>query len=413
MSEDFTRHVLTLFSGTLVAQLLPIAITPILTRIYSPEEFGLMAVFLAITMTFGSVACGRYEIAILKPKKDSEAYQLASLCILVSTIFCLFLFLILSLFNIQVVESLKLKGIGLYLYFIPLVVWLMSIFNVFNYLCTRQKKYGVISKSKVLKSLALSISQIALGYTAVVSNGLLSGVIISHFFGNIKMLRSVKVTELLTFDYLKVKNLAKRYHDFPKYSLPAILANNLSNNLVTLVLPTIYGIATVGYYSLANRLLGLPTTLIGNSVGQVLYQKSVETIDKEGDLNELLKFAIKRLLFLSVVIFFPLYFIIEPLFVFIFGNGWEVAGKICKLLIPMYAFRLIGMSISLVNSACDKQKISLIWQVILLASNSVVVISSFFYEVDIILLVTQLSIINIVNYSVLIYLVFQVSKGKI
>jgi O-antigen/teichoic acid export membrane protein len=77
--SEFGRNVLTLMTGTTIAQSIPVAITPILTRLYTPEDFGLLAVFVALTAILGSIANGRYELAIMHPEKDEESINIAAL----------------------------------------------------------------------------------------------------------------------------------------------------------------------------------------------------------------------------------------------------------------------------------------------------------------------------------------------
>ena len=83
-TSEFFRNVLILSSGTALAQLIPLIIAPFLSRIYSPEEFGRLALYLAITQILGSLATGRYELAILLPKEERKGVQLTLLSIFIS-----------------------------------------------------------------------------------------------------------------------------------------------------------------------------------------------------------------------------------------------------------------------------------------------------------------------------------------
>ena len=82
--SEFSKNVLTLMTGTTIAQAIPIAISPILTRIYTPEDFGVLALFVAITSIFGSIANGRYELAIMLPKKDENAINIFALGLIIT-----------------------------------------------------------------------------------------------------------------------------------------------------------------------------------------------------------------------------------------------------------------------------------------------------------------------------------------
>lgn len=105
------------------------------------------------------------------------------------------------------------------------------------------------------------------------AGGLVSGQIVSHVFANGKLAKEVFSNKAL-LSYIRIKDmvrLGKRYSSFPKYSMGAVLANNLSQHLISFFLPALYSISSVGFYGLVNRILGMPSTIIGNSVGQVFF----------------------------------------------------------------------------------------------------------------------------------------------
>jgi len=92
--SEFSRNVLTLMTGTTIAQAIPIAISPIVTRIYTPEDFGIFALFIAIITIFGSIANGRYELAIMLPKKDEDAINIFALGFIIISVMSLFLLIL-------------------------------------------------------------------------------------------------------------------------------------------------------------------------------------------------------------------------------------------------------------------------------------------------------------------------------
>ncbi|SVD81723.1 uncharacterized protein METZ01_LOCUS434577, partial [marine metagenome] len=99
MRSEFSKNVLTLVTGTTIAQAIPIAISPILTRIYTPEDFGVLALFISITTILGTIANGRYELAIVLPKRDNNALELTALSIIITIGFSLLLVILVILFH--------------------------------------------------------------------------------------------------------------------------------------------------------------------------------------------------------------------------------------------------------------------------------------------------------------------------
>mgnify|MGYP005990548957 FL=1 len=137
---EFNKNVLTLLSGTTIAQALPVAISPILTRMYAPEDFGLFAIFIAITAIFGSTVNARYDLAIMLPKKDEDAINLFALGFVITTIISFCIFILILIFNKNLVYYLGNKEIGIWLYFLPLTIFLTSIWNILSNFNSRKKK---------------------------------------------------------------------------------------------------------------------------------------------------------------------------------------------------------------------------------------------------------------------------------
>src|SRR5690554_6180591 len=127
------KNILTLLSGTMLAQALPVAISPILSRLFTPEDFGVLALYVAITAIFGAVANGRYELAIMLPQEDSEARVIVALGVLIACGLSLFLMVVVLFFGGWIAQTLGQDGSVWWLYFAPLSVLLIGTFNMLNY----------------------------------------------------------------------------------------------------------------------------------------------------------------------------------------------------------------------------------------------------------------------------------------
>ncbi|MEA3314866.1 MAG: oligosaccharide flippase family protein, partial [Campylobacterota bacterium] len=157
--SEFSRNVLTLMTGTTIAQAIPIAISPILTRIYTPEDFGVFALFIAITAIFGSIANGRYELAIMLPKKDEDAINIFALGFIITSIISLALLVLVVLFNDYFTKLLNNDEISVWLYFVPIAVFFTGLWNILNYFNNRKKQYKDIAKATIIKSIVTAIVQ--------------------------------------------------------------------------------------------------------------------------------------------------------------------------------------------------------------------------------------------------------------
>jgi O-antigen/teichoic acid export membrane protein len=173
--SEFSRNVLTLITGTTIAQAIPIAISPILTRIYTPADFGVFALYMSIASIMSVIATGRYELAIMLPKKDEDAINIVALSLMISFFISLVSLMIVFIFNSQITNLLGNHEISNWLYFIPITVLLTGIYQSFNYWSNRKKHYKRLALSRVLQSGTTSSANLGMGYYGFGSSGLILG----------------------------------------------------------------------------------------------------------------------------------------------------------------------------------------------------------------------------------------------
>lgn len=368
VKSEFKKNILILMTGTAVAQAIPIAISPILTRIYTPQDFGVYALFVAILYILGSIINARYDLAIMLPKKDEDAINIFALGFIITCAISIFTLMIVIVFNDYLVKLLGSKEIGIWLYFIPIALFFTGLFNILNYFNTRRKNYKDLRNAIMLKSIILAIIQLSVGFTKQGASGLISGQIISNCFANMKLLKNILNDKLLLSKISKVKiiSLAKRYKKFPKYSSIGILADNISRNLITILIASFYGIAVAGFYSISKRILDMPTALIGESIKQVFFEQAIKEKHKTRKSIIIFIATIKKLIIIGLIFFGILYFVVEDLFAFVFGETWRVAGVYAKIMIPLFFVKFIIETIIPIDSIMEKQKNYLIFNIILL-----------------------------------------------
>ena len=369
--SEFTRNVLTLMTGTTIAQAIPIAISPILTRIYTPEDFGVFALFIAITSIFGSIANGRYELAIMLHKKDEDAINIFALGFIITSFISILLLILVLLLQDNIVTLLKNEDIRVWLYFVPIAVFFTGLFNILNYFNNRKKNYKDLAKATVLKSIILAIVQLSIGFFKQGAEGLISGQLLSLLVANTKLLKNIIKDKMLIskISKLKIIALAKRYKDFPKFSMWAILANTLSTQLINILVSSFYSIATLGFYSLVQRVLSMPSSLIGSSVGKVFFQQATKEKQKTGKVIKSFKNTVKKLILIGLPFFIVLFFIIEDLFAIVFSEEWRIAGVYAKILIPLFFIKFVSSSVSSILIVFEKQKAELSINILLLVSS--------------------------------------------
>ena len=399
-------------TGTAVAQAIPVAISPILTRIYTPEDFGVFALFLAISSILATIVNGRYELAIMLPKKDEDAINIFALGFIITCFITILLFFVVFVFNDYLTKLIGNKEISFWLYFIPLAVFFSGLYNVLNYFNNRKKRYKDLRNSTILKSIVLAIVQLGVGFLKAGASGLISGSLLSNMFANMKLARNILKDKILISKIQKVKivALAKKYKDFPKFSMLAGLLNSSSTNLNNIMIPTFYGLTTLGFYSLVERVLGMPSSLISSSIGQVFFQQASDEKKKTGSAYKIFKQTTLRLIFLGIPIFGILYFIVEDIFVVVFGEEWRIAGSYANILIPLFFVKFVVSPLTVMNQINFKNKLGMNWQFGLLIIYISILFISYDFSNNFELFLKNLTIIVSIYYIFFYYLIYRHTK---
>lgn len=408
------KNILTLLSGTMLAQALPVAISPILSRLFTPEDFGVLALYVAITGIFGAIANGRYELAIMLPKEDSEARVIVALGVLIAVGVSILLLIAVLLTGDWVASSLGQEGSIWWLLFTPLSVLLIGLFNMLNYYNNRLKSYKKIAISHISKAGTTAASQLTGGGMQVGAPGLVFGRIVGEvtavallLFGN----RGRKLFSGVNRERICVT--ARRYQNFPKFSMWSIFFNRGGTHAVEFFISAVYSIGLLGQYSLMQRVLGAPSALVGSAIGQVFFQEASEEKKKTGKAIKSFNKTFVLLSVLSVGGFGLLFFIAEPLFAFVFGEQWRIAGELTKLLIPLFVLRFVTAAMSLINSVFEKQKMAFYWQTTLLFLYFIVMAFTYWSGGDIQFLLFTMSLIISAHYAFWLFSMFLISRGRL
>ena len=412
-SGTFARNVLTLMTGTTLAQAIPILAAPILTRIYTPADFGVLALFVAITSVLGAIATARYELAIMLPQDDEDALNLVALGVTIAITMSICMLVIVAVFNQQIAALLGNPDMAPWLYAAPLVVMLLGAYNALRYFNLRHKHFGTVAAATAYKAGGGTGVQLLLGTFVLGPAGLLIGHVFSHVAGNTSLLLNVlrQPGSTSSLSRTRAKGLASKYADFPKFSLWAVLANSLSHNLINVFISIIYTSATLGFYALVKRVLGTPTTLIGRAVGDVFFQRAAAEKRETGRAVQTFTGTLRLLLAIAVPFYALLYLISEPLFAFVFGEEWRVAGTYAKILAPLLGLQFVSSPLSTVSAVFEKQRISLLWQLgLLVLTIGIFALASYTSMPVATFLVTYSTVIS-AYYLFKLWLSYAISRG--
>lgn len=367
---SFTRNVVTLMTGTTFSQALLILVAPILTRLYSPEDFGVYSLYTAIFGILAVVACWRYELTIVLPEKNEESSNLLALSILICFFMAAITLIMVALFSFPVANLLGAPELSLWLWFMPISVLTVGLFQALNYWSTRRKQFKRLAVRRITQNTVTAITQIGIGIVYYYGPmGLIIGDIIGRITATARLGMKIwkdegkEIISAITVDNLKARLL--EYKQFPIFSTWAALLNTIANMLPVLMLGYFFNSAVVGFFELGHRLLALPLNLIGESVAQVFFPKATE-IHRNDSITEYSLKMYSVLLYIGIIPILFLMVVAPELFSLFFGSQWLVAGEYARWLGPWLIFQLSSSPISMLYSVLNKQSLYLIFSVILL-----------------------------------------------
>lgn len=371
---SFAGDVLKLVSGTTVAQLLGILAAPVLTRFYTPEAFGLVAVFTSITSIIGVIACLRYELAIMLPESDEEAANLLGVSLMFAVLLSLLTVPIVWWGGDVLAGWLNAPNLTPYLWLAPLAVLFAGVFTALNYWNSRTKRFGRLSIARVTASVATTTAQLEAGFSGFAAGGTLIGASVG---GNMlatsvlggQIWRDDRKVFLGSIRWREMIQGIKRYRKFPLFSTWSALLNTISIQLPALLLSTFFSPLSVGLYALGYRLLNVPMSLIGSAIGQVFYQRASVAKAEQG-LGSVVKTTSDQLIKLGVFPFLLLMAIGPDFFVTVFGSHWLDAGVYIQILAPWLFFVFVGSPISTLFSVLELQETGLLFNVVLVLSRA-------------------------------------------
>ena len=363
VKSEYARNVLTLVSGTSIAQAIPVAVTPILTRIYTPAEFGLFAIYMALISIGAMIATGRLEMAVLIARKDSEALQLAATSLVISGVISLLALVAIVVWGEQIAALSGQPELENWLYVVPFSIFLFSVYKVLLHWLNRKKQYPLMSRTRVTQSGSVSALQMVIGLVAKIPAGLALADCLGRLVALLLIFRRVKATlKLPQFKRARQYALVRRYRKFPFLGSPASLLNILSLQLPYVIIPVIFTSAIGGMYFLVFRVLMMPIALIGESMMEVFRNRAMENLKAHGTCRPVFKKTLLSLLFIGLLPTLLLILFGQEIFAFVFGEDWREAGFYASILAPMALFRLVCAPLSGVLFIREKLKLILLLQ---------------------------------------------------
>lgn len=360
----FARSVGILVGGTAIGHAITAATMPILTRLYSPADFGVLATFSSAFAIIVVAVCLRYEIAIPIARTDEEAANLLAVAASAATFVSGVVALAVLPMRSTIAGWLGQPALAAYLWMLPVCTCLAGLYAALQFWFVRRRQFGTLARTRVAQSTAASGSQIALAFTAAPPFGLLAGPVVSNAAGCVGTLARLSRNDRGTLRSISLDGMRHAAHagsKFPLYSTGESLANSAAIHLPVMLIAALGSSAEAGQLMLAMFVVQAPIALIGNAISQVYLSRAPEAL-RSGELRTLTASVINTLARTGVG---PLLFlgIIAP-FVFesVFGPSWSRAGLLVSWLVPWFVVQFITTPVSMVLHVASRQRDALLLQ---------------------------------------------------
>ena len=414
LSTDFSRNVLTIMTGTGIAQIIAVVAAPILSRLYSPADMGIFNLYYSIILVITVIVSGRYEQTIVLPKDDKDAVNLTALSFMITLVVGLVLLIPVMVFPESTVTILKNKNISPWLIWIPFSAILVGVSQTLNNYFIRRKDFRHTSKSPMMQSLTKATVNIGMGL-----KNIQGGMIWGYLFGQI-----VSVIVLLTgrtklllrdfskyFEWSHCLAMAKKYKNYALTLIPANLIGSLAGNMPVFLLTAFFGDSIVGLYFMCTHLINLPMTVIGKSLSDVSYKHTMDIIHSNKSLTEYVERVTAHLSLIAIIPFFVLMFFSQIIFSFVLGAEYQTSGLYTQILLPAFLLRFLSSPITLFSQT-NKPHLLLYWQIMfLLLTIASLLVGGMVFRSDITTM-ALLSASNTFCYFVLLMLNFKISGAK-
>ena len=363
--RNFTK----LLSANVVAQVIGLVVYPILTRIYAPEDFGLLNLFLSIGGVLVILSTAEYYYAIVLPKDHKDAAGVLGAGLL-------WLFVVTLLIAISVVFArpisvlFKSPNLASYYWMMPIYVFAIGAWNLLNYWYIRKSNYNQISQYQLTQNMLSAGGKLGFGWCGVFQGGMIYSVVFApliSLFSSAFLQRKDWSSALRSVSWSSIRTLAVEYRNFPCFVLPRSFVNILAGQMPVLLLTPFFGGKAVGFLSIAILLGYTPIGTITRAVYQVMYQQTMERVHHSQPIGGMFW---RFLLYASAVIiplFVGLWFVLPDLTAWFLGEEWSLSGEYIRWMLPWLYVSLLSCSINYIFDVFMKQKWGLFFELMLAA----------------------------------------------
>lgn len=404
-----------LVSSKVASQVIAFATAPVIARLYSPESFGVLQIFASMAGVVGIVSCLRYELSIPMAKSDEEASASLTLSLLLAFAFALVVLVIISVTRGRIVQWFKSPELNFFIWLLPVAIFLSGAISSFRYCIARVERFGGIAWSdfsqSVMNVLVKMVYAIAISSSVA---GLFAGYFAGAAFSALLLFafvwrKPIGIARNVTFSSGILWTAAKLHKKFPIFDSWSALINTLSRQLPPIMLGLYFSTTVAGYYSLGNRLIALPMSLLGSSIAQVFFPVAAKKYSRTEDLSGIVNNVFRKLVQIGVFPIAVLGLLGAPLFGFIFGEQWTEAGIYTQILASFVLFQFVSSPMSTVFLILGSQGKLLVLNIGILSVRTLAIVLGAAIGGPLMVL-TAYTVVSVIAYSYMLYWVLHNSS---
>lgn len=360
----FVRNVTMLASGTILAQLIVLLASPLVSRLYEPEAFGLLGVYISVVATVSVIAALRYDLAVPLPGDDEDALAVLRLALSIVALIVGAVSVGVWAAGDRLINLLNADHLRPYRWLIPIGIALIGMYSTFTSWAVRVGAFRRIARTRLSQAVANTSLQVGLGLLGVGPAGLLIGDVAGRSVGILTLSRGLW-DRLRTVSPSRIRMVAARYKRFPMVTSVSDFVNTAGLQLPVLLLSSLFGPASAGSFLLMQRVMGVPVGLLGDAIGQVYLNRAARL--KREDPGRLRPLYLRTAAALAGIGALPLTiaaFVGPPLIPIIFGPAWNEAATLVRPLGLMHAAALVMAPLSqTLGVVLERQLWQLAWDV--------------------------------------------------
>lgn len=359
------RNIIVQSGGTIAAQLIPVAVSPVLSRLYTPDEFGIYGIVFFVSALLAIVFSLRVDHGVIVAPSDADALTVVQASLAITSCAAVAFALGAALVVLTLPGEFDPVMLITWALLCPLAGFTLAVMRTTTLWQNRTRNFRLVSRSRISRAISTALASIGGWFS---SYGLVYGLVVGNAVGIWMLARGIALRPFLSL--AAIAAVVRENSKFVMFSLPADLVNTTASRIPLLIFPPLFGLEQTGYLSLTYLVIATPARFIGTAIGEVFYSHAAREYEQTGSCRGSVKKIGALLAGLSVVGFGLLFLIAEPLFHHAFGPTWQPAATFTQIMVPMLIVNFVASPLSVVFYIAGRQKEDFFWQLGLLMTST-------------------------------------------